>query len=114
MDFNSMWAAYLNGFKQYADFKGKTNSEDFWGWIIINLIAIIVICLYTMIPYLGWFTGGILMGIYWLATLVPCMAITCRRLNDEGNKNTWLGYVAGLFGLLSMAIVNFTLEGNKK
>ena len=102
MDLKLMWDAYLNGFKQYADFNGKTNSNDFWGWVIINLIASIVFGFFC----LGW--------VYWLATIVPCMAITCRRLNDEGNKNTWLGYVAGLFGLLSMAIVNFTLEGNKK
>ena len=103
--------AYKNFFKGYVDFAGRSTRSDFW-WVVLcnflitlpfSLIALFgfLIPLFSEVYYAGLygyepdFSGAMagagfaafimfLLAIYGLATIVPHLAITVRRLRDAG------------------------------
>lgn len=106
-----MFSAYKKFWTRYADFSGRSSRSDFW-WVVLcnflislpfSLIAFFgfLIPLFSEIYYAGLYdyepdlSGAMagaglavfimfLLTIYWLATIVPYLAITVRRLRDAG------------------------------
>lgn len=94
--------------KRYADFRGRSRRMEFWMFQLFYWIVSIVLML---VPFSGfpwsdleswnpeqdW--GGMivfligmgLFAIWWLATLVPFLAVTVRRLHDRGMSGWWYG-----------------------
>ncbi len=73
--------------KHYADFKGKMNRKQYWLFALVNCIVsyalfIPILCGCITLPY-------ILLMIYSLATMIPSLAATVRRLHDIG-KSGWM------------------------
>lgn len=115
-------------FKKYATFSGRASRSEFWWWYLANVIITAVI---VVIYVIGAFTsqrdtvstaygtssmitspsplfviGGILLGVWALATIVPTLALGWRRLHDANLAGPlWLiaifvGIVGIVFGLL--------------
>ena len=106
-----MFSAYKKFWTRYADFSGRSSRSDFW-WVVLcnflitlpfSLIAFFgfLIPLFSEIYYAGLYdyepdlSGAMagaglavfimfLLAIYELATIVPHLAITVRRLRDAG------------------------------
>ena len=106
-----MFSAYKKFWTRYADFSGRSSRSDFW-WVFLcnvlitlpfSLIALFgfLIPLFSEIYYAGLYDyepdlSGAMAGaglavfimfllvIYELATIVPHLAITVRRLRDAG------------------------------
>ena len=106
-----MFSAYKKFWTRYADFSGRSSRSDYW-WVVLchflltlpfSLIAFFgfLIPLFSEVYYAGLydyepdFSGAMagaglaafimfLLAIYWLATIVPHLAITVRRLRDAG------------------------------
>ena len=106
-----MFSAYKKFWTRYADFSGRSSRSDFW-WVVLcnflitlpfSLIAFFgfLIPLFSEVYYAGLYdyepdfsgvTAGaglavfimFLLAIYELATIVPYLAITVRRLRDAG------------------------------
>lgn len=106
-----MFSAYKKFWTRYADFSGRSSRSDYW-WVVLchflitlpfSLIAFFgfLIPLFSEIYYAGLYDyepdlSGAMAGaglavfimflliIYWLATIVPYLAITVRRLRDAG------------------------------
>ena len=106
-----MFSAYKKFWTRYADFSGRSSRSDFW-WVVLcnflislpfSLIAFFgfLIPLFSEIYYAGLYdyepdlSGAMagaglavfimfLLAIYGLATIVPHLAITVRRLRDAG------------------------------
>ena len=106
-----MFSAYKKFWTRYADFSGRSSRSDFW-WVVLcnflitlpfSLIALFgfLIPLFSEIYYAGLYdyepdlSGAMagaglavfimfLLAIYELATIVPYLAITVRRLRDAG------------------------------
>lgn len=106
-----MFSAYKKFWTRYADFGGRSSRSDFW-WVVLcnflitlpfSLIALFgfLIPLFSEVYYAGLydyepdFSGAMagagfaafimfLLAIYGLATIVPNLAITVRRLRDAG------------------------------
>ncbi len=89
---------YLNAFKQYAVFTGRARRQEYWMFALFHFIAFLV--LYG----LGLFSGFVLDGrvpdpvavaliipffLYVLASFVPALALTIRRLHDTGREGAW-------------------------
>ena len=70
-------------FTKYADFKGCAKRSEFWWWVLFYFVVSIV---------LG-FISQALAGIFSLATLVPYIAVTARRLHDT-DRSGWLQLLA--------------------
>ena len=106
-----MFSAYKKFWTRYADFSGRSSRSDYW-WVVLchflitlpfSLIALFGFLiplssevyyakLYDYEPDLSGAMAGaglavfimFLLVIYWLATIVPNLAIAVRRLRDAG------------------------------
>lgn len=104
--------------RRYADFSGRSRRKEYWMYaLFITLITIALFCvaallgggLAGMAESGGMFAGTslALFGIFWLAIIVPSIAVTVRRFHDQ-DKSGWfvllnfIPYVGGLIVLVFM------------
>jgi len=80
-------------FVKYADFKGRAVRSEYWWWTLFILIA--SVALGVISNKLGW--------AFTIATLLPYLAVTTRRLHDT-NRSGWLQLV-GLFPIIGGVIL---------
>ena len=76
---------YLDMWKNYANFSGRTSVRGYWMAFLFNFIASAVFSIIGSIPALAF-----LAGLYSLAALIPGLAITIRRLRDAGQGWGWI------------------------
>ncbi|RKX66503.1 DUF805 domain-containing protein [candidate division TA06 bacterium] len=81
---------YLKVLRQYADFSGRASRREYWMFVLINTIILIIL---EFIDFkMGTLSNGIevgfLSGIYSLAVFIPSLAVSIRRLHDVG-KSGW-------------------------
>jgi uncharacterized membrane protein YhaH (DUF805 family) len=84
-------------FKKYATFTGRASRSEFWWWFLLNSIVTIVISILSNLggPSVtfdqvggfafgpGYWINASLGGIWFLATVVPWLALAWRRLHDS-------------------------------
>ena len=78
---------YLNAFKKYADFNGRARRREYWMFVLFHMIIV-----YGLM-FLGMALGPALIFIvpvYMLATLIPTLALTVRRMHDTGNPGVYM------------------------
>ncbi|HFD04711.1 MAG TPA: DUF805 domain-containing protein, partial [Firmicutes bacterium] len=73
---------YLKVLRQYADFSGRASRREYWMFVLINTIILIIL---EFIDFkMGTLSNGIevgfLSGIYSLAVFIPSLAVSIRRL----------------------------------
>jgi uncharacterized membrane protein YhaH (DUF805 family) len=66
-------------FVKYADFNGCASRPEFWWWVLFTFIATIIL---QSVSYH-------LSGLFGIATLLPGIAVTARRLHDT-DRSGWL------------------------
>lgn len=104
---------YLKVLKQYADFNGRARRQEYWMFVLFNIIFSIVAG--ALDTTLG--TWGAIGGLYALAILVPSLAVSVRRLHDIG-KSGWMLLIAlipviGVIWLLVLLITDSTPRSNQ-
>lgn len=70
---------FVDALKQYVKFEGKANRKQFWMFVLVSVIL-------SSILGVIWKPLEI---IFFLAILIPSLAIGARRLHDI-NKSGWL------------------------
>jgi len=84
---------YIKVLKKYAVFSGRAKREEFWMFVLFNLIFSLVASLIDLgigiltFTVFGW---GLLSLIYSLAVLIPGLAVSVRRLHDVGKSGWYL------------------------
>lgn len=75
----------------YLDFKGRARRQEYWMFVLINIL--ISIALGVIDGVLGLNFGedgnGFLSTIYGLIVFLPSLAVTVRRLHDYGKSGWW-------------------------
>ena len=82
--------AVKKAFRQYAVFSGRATRAEFWWWILFITVGNVTLGLLEAGIQLA--TGTeytILTGLFALATVLPSLAVTCRRLHDMGRSGWW-------------------------
>src|SRR3712207_4024073 len=110
---------YLEAFKKYAVFGGRSRRMEYWSFVLFNFVVFVVLA--GIDALLGTFSSaagvGLLSGIYVLATLVPILALTVRRLHDFDRSGWWvLVYLIPLIGpivLFVFALLDGTPGDNR-
>jgi uncharacterized membrane protein YhaH (DUF805 family) len=111
--------------RKYAIFSGRASRSEYWWWALIEFI-IVAILLSVYIPsLLAARTGGaglrintgiivviIIGGIWGLATIVPTIALTWRRLHDANFSGLFwlLSFIPSVGGLIMLVL---TLQPSK-
>jgi uncharacterized membrane protein YhaH (DUF805 family) len=136
-----LWAPYYGApfpvairrfFKKYATFTGRASRSEYWWWVLVAVAVGIIINIITAavgasgatvaadgsaVPGPGAAVGLVQLAIWGLATIVPSLALTVRRLHDV-NLSGWLvllGLVPFLGGiaLLVLTILPPKPEGQR-
>ncbi|WP_302028228.1 DUF805 domain-containing protein [Bacteroides caecimuris] len=95
--------------EHYADFGGRARRKEYWMFMLVNMCIISLLCIAGALSGCPW-----ICMVYGLYVLLPCVAVSVRRLHDRG-KSGWLLLVslipvAGVAYLLYL----FSLDGQKK
>ncbi|MCE4563408.1 DUF805 domain-containing protein [Maribellus sp. CM-23] len=103
---------YLKVLKQYADFNGRARRQEYWMFVLFNIIFSIAAG--ALDAALG--TWGAIGGLYGLAMFIPGLAVGVRRLHDIG-KSGWMLLIAfipaiGLIWLLVLLATESTSGSN--
>ncbi|MEM9757039.1 MAG: DUF805 domain-containing protein [Pseudomonadota bacterium] len=98
--------AISSGFRRYFDFMGRSIRSEYWFWTLFVFLVSIPLQLLTLVaPILL-----ILSLIFSIATMIPGLAVTIRRLHDLDRTGWWTVVPAGLvsvgYAILIPAIVN--------
>ena len=111
MDFKKSVKTY---FQKYATFNGRASRSEFWYFwlltfavyaIVLILSNTILLILYNIVPTADVSIGLIVvLGVFFLATLIPLIAVTARRLHDV-NKSGWFQIIPLPFLLLSGVVL---------
>lgn len=109
------WA--LRPLKKYATFSGRAPRAEFWWFILLMAVAYLAMWFVLMAvvgglaasqsePSMGMIgafgAAGIFMVLFWLALIVPTLAVQTRRLHDTNRSGWWL---AGFYLLYALYIV---------
>ena len=121
-------SAYISMFKKYAKFSGRSRRSEYWFATLAHSIVMLVlgllmimplamdIALYgeptevalSIIPF-----GYFLSFIYSVATLVPYLALTIRRLHDTG-RSGWFYLLSLIPYIGSIVIFVFTVLDSER
>lgn len=80
---------YIKVLKQYADFNGRARRQEYWMFVLFNIIISMVAT--ALDAAVG--SWGAITGLYGLVVLIPSLAVGVRRLHDTG-KSGWMLLVA--------------------
>ena len=107
---------FIKCWKQYADFKGRARRKEYWMFLLfLTIISTVLglvlgvglavqnfstISMYNSLTtnpfvFFGFGEGWVRIVFYvcaafYLASILPNLAVTVRRLHDIGQKGTWL------------------------
>lgn len=96
-------------FSNYANFNGRARRSEYWYFALFNfLVTAVCSVLSTVITIAGLANDGnapalmaftaivyLALGVYGLATIIPTLAVCCRRLHDVDKPGSYM-----LFALL--------------
>ena len=94
----------LMPYRRYVDFAGRSQRKEFW---MFQLLVVIVYFVATLLitmgapwidPVTGQMSGGsalatlgsAILGIFWLGTIIPAIAVAVRRMHDQDRSGWWI------------------------
>ncbi|WP_253259909.1 DUF805 domain-containing protein [Subtercola boreus] len=121
-----LWAPYYGApfgvavrrvFQKYATFSGRAGRAEFWWWYLVTVLVTVVLNIITaatgsnqmradgsMTGYTG---AGIVVAIitviWGLATIIPTLAVSVRRLHDTNHAGWWV--LIGLIPIVGAIIL---------
>ena len=87
---------YLDAWKNYFTFTGRSRRKAYWVFFVFNVLATILANLIDNILGLtGQGVYGPVSTLYALAVFLPGLALAIRRLHDTGRSGWWmlLGFI---------------------
>ncbi len=88
---------HVNGWKKYADFRGRARRRDYWLFTVVNGIAGLALGHVLHLPSAE--------AAFLVINLFPTLAVMVRRLHDTGHS-AWclLWYLFPLVGAIVMLV----------
>jgi len=103
---------YFSILKKYTVFTGRASREEFWMFVLVNLLIGLIFSILTRIPILR-VLFWIVYILFILAVLIPSIALGIRRLHDV-NLSGWLMLLC-LIPVVNIIVVFLlcVIEGNE-
>ena len=78
--------------KNYATFDGRARRKEYWLFVLFYCVASVALVIVDgIIGTLNEAVGiGLFSGLFLLATLMPALAVTVRRLHDTNRRGWWV------------------------
>jgi uncharacterized membrane protein YhaH (DUF805 family) len=110
-------AAVQRFWKKYATFSGRASRSEYWWWFLVSFLVSGIL---SGLSYIGGGPTGsnggptalyiifsIVLGIWGLATIVPSLAISWRRLHDSNHSGGFwfLSFIPLVGGIILLVFV---------
>lgn len=110
--------------RRYADFSGRSQRKEYWMFVLLIFIVAVALGLMTgsfttvsdpadSVEMATWSSSSILLGVFYLAIIIPSLAVQVRRFHDQ-DKSGWLvllNFIPLVGGLI--VLVFMCLEGTR-
>ena len=108
---------YIEVLKKYAVFSGRARRAEFWYFLLFSAIISIFLTLIDEFMGLKFEVRGENLGflstLYYIAVLVPYLAVIFRRLHDTDRSGWWiLIFFIPIVGVI-VAVVFLALKGTE-
>ncbi len=116
-------------YRRYAEFTGRSRRREYWLFVLLYLLVMMVIEAIFGTPRAITMSSGFSYGIiangtgttvgnlFWLASFIPGLAVSVRRLHDIDRSGWWLllGFVPvlGWFTLFIFYCLDGTAGSNR-
>lgn len=93
---------YLAPLRKYANFSGRARRKEYWTFALGNMIVFLVLFALAFIAQGGTAYDGdtrtlspvtgfiyVVLCLFYLAILIPSLAVQVRRLHDTGRSGWW-------------------------
>ncbi len=77
----------MSVWQKYATFSGRARRAEYWYFQLFNMVAVALI---AFVAISGSFIAMGLLFVYILASLLPSLAVTVRRLHDIDFSGWWI------------------------
>ncbi|HUB85017.1 MAG TPA: DUF805 domain-containing protein [Rhizomicrobium sp.] len=82
-----MFNYFIEAFtKHYLDFSGRARRAEFWYfylcWALVYVVLGIIASQITAVSYV--------MGLFFVATILPAIALSVRRMHDTDHSGWWM------------------------
>lgn len=110
--------AIKSGFQKYIGFSGRAARSEYWYWVLFIVLLQIVAWLIDMTLF-GFNTTGVnpIGSLLSLATLLPGLAVSVRRLHDIDRVGWWIFLalipIVGAIVLIYWACLRGTVGANR-
>jgi uncharacterized membrane protein YhaH (DUF805 family) len=110
--------AIKSGFQKYIGFSGRAARSEYWYWVLFIVLLQIVAWLIDMTLF-GFNTTGVnpIGSLLSLATLLPGLAVSVRRLHDIDRVGWWIFLalipIIGAIVLIYWACLRGTVGANR-
>jgi uncharacterized membrane protein YhaH (DUF805 family) len=105
--------AVQSGFSNYAKFRGRAARSEFWWRQLFLVVGGIVAALLDLFGNSNFLGGSPFATLFYLATIIPDLAVMVRRIHDTDFSGWWLLLMLiPLIGIVVL-IVWWCLEGSK-
>lgn len=74
--------------KNYVNFSGRARRKEFWSFTLFNWLMYVITIFLGIIVTNDGDAALIPFFVYLLASLLPMLAVACRRLHDIGKSGT--------------------------
>ena len=101
--------------RRYAEFSGRSRRKEYWSFVLLNVLVGVFVGLVFLVGYYAdmsqtemdtWLMPVVWLAcLYSLATVIPGIAVTIRRLHDT-DRSGWniLWGLVPLFGALLLLV----------
>ena len=72
--------------KNYANFEGRARRKEYWGFMLFLMLIYFGLSILMGMTEMSFL--GILIGIFYIGSLIPIISMACRRMHDTG-KSGW-------------------------
>ena len=103
---------YTDVLKKYVQFSGRARRKEYWFFMLFNTLVVAVLAFIDMSTGRNNSTTGIglLSGLYALATFLPQLGVTVRRLHDIDRTGWWV--LLGVIPLIGELVLIVFLATN--
>jgi uncharacterized membrane protein YhaH (DUF805 family) len=104
---------YLEVLRKYAVFDGRARRQEYWMFVLISTLLPFVALMLASVLGMQMGNGAtVLLAVYYVAVLLPSIAVWVRRLHDTGRSGWWV--LASFVPLLgTIALLVFSLQDSE-
>lgn len=105
---------FMRALRNYAMFQGRSQRSEYWYFILFYLLILVALLFADVL--LGTYSPtqevGLFSTLFWLAMLLPTIAVTARRLHDTG-RSGWWQLIAFVPVLGALALIAFLVRDSQ-